>query len=533
MDTFDFIVVGAGSGGCAVAGRLSEDRETSVALLDAGGPNDNWVVTTPFALALMVTGKINNWAFNTVPQAGLNGRIGYQPRGKGLGGSSAINAMVYIRGHRSDYDHWASLGNAGWSFADVLPYFKRSENNADFDGEYHGQNGPLHVSRLRTNNPVQDIFLQAAQEAQFRLRDDFNAEDHEGLGLYQVTQKNGERCSAARAYVHPHMATRTNLRVETLAYATRILFEGTRAVGVEYLKGGERKQIRARREVIVSSGAFQSPQLLMLSGIGDGKALAEHGIATVHHLPGVGQNLQDHPDFIFAYASDDPNFIGLSLKKLPRLLRAIGQYRRERRGPMTTNFAECGGFLKTRSDLDVPDIQLHFGISLVDDHGRKRHAESGFSCHVCLLRPESRGSVSLATSDPKRPPRIDPNFLGEAADLEAMVAGFKTTRRLMETPALRALQKKDMFTSNVKTDDDIRAILRERVDTVYHPVGTCKMGTDAMAVVDPTLKVHGLQGLRVVDASIMPTLIGGNTNAPTIMIGEKAADMIKAEMRAS
>jgi choline dehydrogenase-like flavoprotein len=253
----------------------------------------------------------------------------------------------------------------------------------------------------------------------------------------------------------------------------------------------------------------------------------------VHHLPGVGQNLQDHPDFIFGYASDDPNFIGLSLKKVPRLLRAIGQYRRERRGPMTTNFAECGGFLKTRADLDVPDIQLHFGMAMADDHGRKRHSETGFSCHVCLLRPKSRGNVSLVGSDPKQAPRIDPNFLGEEADLEIMVAGFKTTRRLMETPALRALQKKDMFTSQVKTDDDIRAILRARVDTVYHPVGTCKMGMDAMAVVDPALKVHGLQGLRVVDASIMPTLIGGNTNAPTIMIGEKAADMIRSEVRAN
>jgi choline dehydrogenase-like flavoprotein len=533
MDTFDFIVVGAGSGGCAVAGRLSEDQQTSVALLDAGGRNDNWVVTTPFAMVLMVSGKVNNWAFETVPQAGLNGRIGYQPRGKGLGGSSAINAMVYIRGHRSDYDHWASLGNHGWSFADVLPFFKRAENNADFDGEYHGQNGPLHVSRLRSENPVREIFLQAAQEAQFRVRDDFNAEDHEGLGAYQVTQNKGERWSAARAYVHPHMATRSNLRVETLAHATRILFEGKRAVGVEYIKGNERKQIRARREVIVSSGAFQSPQLLMLSGIGDGQALAEHGIATVHHLPGVGQNLQDHPDFIFGYTSDSPDFLGLSLKKLPHLLRAIARFRRERRGPMTTNFAECGGFLKTRPELDVPDIQLHFVMAMVDDHGRKRHAETGFSCHVCLLRPKSRGYVSLAGSDPKRPPRIDPNFLGEEADLEAMVAGFKTTRRLMETPALRALQKKDMFTSQVKTDDDIRAILRARVDTVYHPVGTCKMGTDAMAVVDPALKVHGLEGLRVVDASIMPTLVGGNTNAPTIMIGEKAADMIRSEIRAN
>ena len=371
-DTFDFVVVGGGSGGCTVAGRLSEDPNTSVALLDAGGRNDNWVVTTPFALVLMVAGNVNNWAFNTVPQKGLNGRIGYQPRGKGLGGSSAINAMVYIRGHRADYDQWASLGNAGWSFADVLPYFKRAENNADFDGEYHGKGGPLAVNKSRTDNPVQQIFLQAAQEAQFRLREDFNADEHEGLGIYQVTQKNGERCSAARAYIHPHMGNRANLRVETHAHATRILFEGKRAVGVEYRQGKELKQIRARREVIVSSGAFQTPQLLMLSGVGDSAALGKHGIATVHHLPGVGQNLQDHPDFVFGYMSDNPNFNGISLKALPRLLRAIGQYRRERRGPMTSNFAECGGFLKTRPDLDIPDIQLHFGMAMADDHGRKR-----------------------------------------------------------------------------------------------------------------------------------------------------------------
>src|SRR5260221_7422218 len=278
-DTFDFVVVGGGSGGCAVASRLSEDPNTSVALLEAGGGCDNWVVTTPGALVLMVPGKVNNWAFDTVPQAGLNGRIGYQPRGKGLGGSSAINAMVYIRGHKSDYDQWASLGNTGWSFADVLPYFKRSEDNADFDGEYHGKGGPLPVNKLRTDNPVQQTFLQAAREAQFRIREDFNAEDHEGLGLYQVTQKNGERWSAARAYLHPHLATRANLRVETTAQATRILFEGKRAVGVEYRQGTETRQIRARREVIVSSGAFQTPQLLMLSGVGDQAALANHGIA--------------------------------------------------------------------------------------------------------------------------------------------------------------------------------------------------------------------------------------------------------------
>ena len=533
-DSFDFVVVGGGSGGCAVASRLSEDPNTSVALLEAGGRDDNWIVTSPGAMILMISGKVNNWAFNTVPQPGLNGRIGYQPRGKGLGGSSAINAMVYIRGHRSDYDHWASLGNTGWSYADVLPYFKRSEDNAEFDGDYHGKGGPLAVNALRSGNPIQQTFLQAAREAQFRVREDFNGEEQEGLGIYQVTQNNGERWSAARGYIHPFMATRSNLRVETGAHATRILFEGKRAVGVEYRQGKELKQIRARREVIVSSGAFQTPHLLMLSGVGDSAALAKHGIESVHHLPGVGQNLQDHPDFIFAYTSDDPNFTGISFGGIARIFRAIGQYRRERRGPMTSNFAECGGFLKTRPELGVPDIQLHFGMAMVDDHGRKRHWGSGFSCHVCLLRPKSRGSVTLKNADPMQAPLIDPNFLGEVEDLEAMVAGFKTTRRLMETPALRALQKKDMFTSGIDTDDDIRALLRARVDTVYHPVGSCKMGADdPMAVVDPTLKVHGLEGLRVVDASIMPTLIGGNTNAPTIMIGEKAADMIKAEMRAN
>jgi len=531
-DTFDFVVVGAGSGGCAVAGRLSEDPGTSVALLDAGGRNDNWVVTTPGAMILMISGKVNNWAFNTVPQKGLNGRIGYQPRGKGLGGSSAINAMVYIRGHRADYDEWASLGNPGWAYGDVLPYFKRSEDNAELDGEYHGKGGPLHVQGLQSDNPVREMFLQGAREAQFRIRDDFNGAEQEGLGVYQVTQKNGERWSAARGYIHPHMASRPNLRVETGAQATRVIFEGKRAVGVEYKQGNETKQIRARREVILSSGAFQSPHLLLLSGVGDAESLKKHGIASTQHLPGVGRNLQDHPDFVFGFASDAPYFSGLSWSGIGRIFKGIFQYRRERRGPMTSNVAECGGFLKTRPDLALPDIQLHFCMAMVEDHGRKPRWGTGFSCHVCLLRPKSRGSVGLNSADPLAPPMIDPNFFGEESDVDTMVAGFKMTRRLLETPALRALQTKDMFTADVKTDDDIRAILRNRVDTVYHPVGTCKMGNDALAVVDPKLKVHGLDGLRVVDASIMPTLIGGNTNAPTIMIGEKAADMIKAELRA-
>ncbi|KIZ41630.1 MULTISPECIES: choline dehydrogenase [Rhodopseudomonas] len=532
-DSFDFVVVGGGSGGCAVAGRLSEDPGTSVALLEAGGSGDNWVVKTPWALALMVPGKLNNWHFETVPQPGLNGRRGYQPRGKALGGSSAINGMVYIRGHRSDYDHWAELGNTGWSFADVLPYFKRSENNSDFNGEYHGQSGPLHVNKLRTDNPAHDIFLQAAQEAQFRIRDDFNGEEQEGLGLYQLTQHQGERWSAARAYLHPHLATRPNLRVETKAHATRIVFDGQRAVGVEYRQGDETRRIHARREVILASGTFQTPQLLMLSGIGDSATLARYGVATTQHLPGVGGNLQDHLDFIFSYRCDRPYFTGTSFKAIQRLLASIGLYRRDGRGPLTTNFAECGGFLKSRPDLDVPDLQLHFGMAMVDDHGRKRHWGTGFSCHVCLLRPKSRGTVGLDNADPLAPPRIDPNFFGEPDDLEDMVGAYKITRRLMETPALRELQQTDLFTANVRTDDDIRAILRQRCDTIYHPVGTCKMGVDDKAVVDPQLKVRGVGGLRIVDASVMPTLIGGNTNAPTIMIGEKAADMIRGEMRAN
>ncbi len=338
-------------------------------------------------------------------------------------------------------------------------------------------------------------YLQAAREAQFRIREDFNAEEQEGLGIYQVTQKNGERWSAARGYIHPFMGSRANLRVETHAQATRILFEGKRAVGVEYRQGKETKQIRARREVILSSGAFQTPQLLMLSGVGDSAALAKHGIASTHHLPGVGQNLQDHPDFVFGFTSDAPYFSGLSFGGIARIFKGIAQYRRERRGPMTSNVAECGGFLKTRADLDVPDIQLHFCMAMIDDHGRKPRWGTGFSCHVCLLRPKSRGSVSLQSADPMRAPAIDPNFLAEDTDVDAMVAGFKMTKRLLDAPALKALQTSDVHTAGIETDADIRKVLRERVDTVYHPVGTCKMGVnDPLAVVDPKLKVYGLRG---------------------------------------
>jgi choline dehydrogenase-like flavoprotein len=526
----DFVVIGGGSGGCVVASRLSEDPATSVSLLEAGGVNDDWIVKTPLLLFVMVASSVHNWAFETVPQEGLGGRRGYQPRGKGLGGSSAINAMVYIRGHRSDYDGWAALGNCSWSYEEVLPYFVKAEDNDALAGRFHGKGGPLSVSWTQTDNPTQEIFLEAGRQAGFKICPDFNGEDQEGIGLYQVTQKNGERWSAARGYIHPFVGKRGNLRVETHAYATRLLFQGRRAIGVEYRQHGRMRRLLARREVILSAGVFQSPQLLMLSGIGDGGDIAKFGIPITHHLPGVGKNLQDHPDFIFGYTSNEAHLIGLSPKAVPRLLRAAFEYHRCRRGPLASNIGESGGFLKTRPDLPAPDLQLHFGITAIDDHGRKLHWGRGFSCHVTLLHPKSRGSVRLQSCNPAQAPEIDPNFLAEPEDLEAMVAGFKLTRRLLDTPVLKAMRLKDMFTDGIKTDNEIRAILRKRADTIYHPVGTCKMGVgDPLAVVDPTLKVHGIGGLRVVDASIMPVIPGGNTNAPTIMIGEKAADMIRAD----
>lgn len=531
MDECDYVVVGGGSSGCALAGRLSEQSDQTVALLEAGGMGDSWMIRTPAAGVFTVPTRIANWAFETEPQPGLNGRRGYQPRGRALGGSSAINAMVYVRGHRSDYDGWAALGNPGWSYDDVLPFFKASERNEDFGGEWHGRAGPLSVARSRTDNPFHAIFLQAAREAQFPLCEDFNVPEPEGLGIYQVTQHNGERCSAARAYILPHLGKRPNLCVECGARARRILFEGARAIGVEYLQGPRTHVIRARREVIVSAGALQSPQLLMLSGVGDAETLRGFGIPVVAHLPGVGRNLQDHPDFIFGYEADSLDLLGLSVAGTARLLREIRRYHKTRSGMLASNFAEAGGFLKTRADLAAPDVQLHFVVAMVDDHGRRLRRGHGYSCHVCLLRPHSRGSVKLRNPDPLTPPAIDPNFLGDPRDVEEMVAGFKLTRRLMETPALASRRTRDLFTADVRDDDDIRAILRQRVDTVYHPAGTCRMGNDAAAVVDAALRVRGVQGLRVADASIMPALVAGNTNALAIMIGEKAAAMIRADAR--
>jgi choline dehydrogenase-like flavoprotein len=526
---FDYIVVGGGSAGSVMAGRLSEDASTSVALLEAGGKGDSWVVNTPAAAVAMLPTTINNYAFQTVPQKGLNGRRGYQPRGKCLGGSSAINAMIYTRGHRLDYDHWAALGNAGWSYNDLLPYFKKSENNTAIRNEFHGNDGPLSVSNLQSHNSFQKIYLNAAKEAGFPVTEDFNGVQQEGLGIYQVTHKNGERWSAARGYLHPHMGKRLNLNVQTGVQVERILFEGKRAVGVNYTQGGKQHTMRANKEMILCAGAFHSPQLLMVSGVGPAFELKKLNIPVVHDLPGVGQNLQDHPDFIFGYSADSLDLIGISLGGTVKLAGEIMKYIRSREGLIATNFAEAGGFLKTDPNLEAPDVQLHFVVSLVEDHARRLHMAHGYSCHVCVLRPKSRGQVTLTSASMKDVPLIDPGFLNEEEDLETLVKGYKLTKRLMNASTFTQIRKKDIFTPNVKTDDDIRNIIRERADTVYHPVGTCKMGSDPMAVVDASLKVHGIEGLRVIDGSIMPTLVGGNTNAPIIAIAEKAVDLIRAD----
>ena len=530
---FDYVIVGGGSAGSVLAGRLSEDPQTSVCLLEAGGDGKGLLVRMPIGTAATLSGwplKINNWAFETVPQPGLNGRRGYQPRGKALGGSSAINAMIYIRGNAADYDEWAELGCDGWSFDDVLPYFKKAENNERGGDNLHATGGPLQVSNQRSPRPISHAFVEASQQCQHVHNPDFNGDDQEGIGLYQVTQfhggeKNGERCSAAAAYVHPN-EHRPNLTVVTNAHATRIVIEDKRAVGVAYRVGAKEYEARAKSEVLLCGGAFNSPQLLQLSGVGPTDELHSHSIEPVHELPGVGQNLQDHLDYVFASKSHSWDMLGITAKRFDRQVAAALEWRRTGNGMLASPIAEAGGFLKTDASLSRPDIQLHFVIGIVDDHNRKMHIGHGYSCHVCILRPHSRGEVGLQDADPMKAPRIDPKFLSDSRDEDTLLAGLKITRQILEAPALQSFRKSDVYPYSGLSDEQLRGDIRERADTVYHPVGTCRMGTDDMAVVDPRLKVRGLEGLRVVDASVMPKLIGGNTNAPTIMIAEKAADMI-------
>jgi choline dehydrogenase-like flavoprotein len=531
---FDYVIAGGGSAGCVLASRLSEDPKTTVCLVEAGGDGKDIMIRAPLGIVTMLPGhfKINNWAYQTVPQPGLNGRLGYQPRGRALGGSSAINAMLYIRGHPGDYDDWASDGCAGWGWNDVLPYFKRSERNERGGDDVHGANGPLNVSEQQTPRQVSRAFLEACEQMQIRANGDFNGRQQEGAGLYQVTQfhekgREGERCSAAAAYLHPVM-NRPNLHVITKAQATGVVMDGRKATGLKYRQGKEDKQVRARREVILSSGAFGSPQLLLLSGIGPAGELKQAGIEVRHDLPGVGKNLQDHIDFILGYKTGNREVLGIGALSGARLLREILRWRRDGTGLVASPGAEGGAFIKSEPSLERPDLQLHFVTALVDDHSRKLHLGYGYSCHVCVLRPHSRGEVKLASADPLAAPVIDPQFLADERDAQLLLKGAKITRDIMEAPALKPFRKSQIYLNGDEDDAALMEHIRSRADTVYHPVGAAKMGTGEDAVTDPQLRVHGVDRLRVVDASVMPALIGGNTNAPTIMIAEKAADMIRA-----
>ncbi len=543
--SYDYLIAGGGSAGCVLAARLSEDPAVSVCLVEAGGDNaDSVFIRAPLGFAASAPLGLFNWNYETVPQAGFNGRRGWQPRGKVLGGSSAINAMVYTRGNPRDYDQWAALGNAGWGWADVLPLFRAAEHSECFGAtDLHGSGGPLNVAWLRSPSPLGEAFLQACAQQGLPRIADYNGPRQHGVAPAQVTQKGGERCGAARAYLRPAL-DRPNLTVVSGATIARVLFDRTgdgsggaaRASGVEIITKQGKQQLQARREVIVAAGSYGSPTILMRSGLGPAAQLREHGIEPLRDLPGVGANLQDHATTVLIQRTARTDLtLGFSLRGGAALLGAMSEWRRKRTGWVTTNVAEVQGFVATDGNDDWPDIQLALCTGIVDDHTRKPHWGHGYTLHATLMRPNSRGSVRLASPEPLAAPLIDPAFLEQQDDLQRLMRGTRMAYDILQAPALAPHRGAMLYPFARDDERAVEQFVRDHTDTEYHPVGTCAMGPDgdAGAVVDAELRVRGVRGLRVVDASVMPRLITGNTNAPTIMIAEKAARLIRGGPRAA
>ena len=530
MDEFDYVIVGAGSAGCVLAARLSESGDNRVALLEAGGKDNYILITMPAGVGEIRRAKRFDWDYLTEPVPNLRDRRISWPRGKVLGGSSSINGMIYVRGNRSDYDGWASLQLRGWSYAECLPYFKRLESNPIESTSYHSKTGPVGVSNASSGLPVYDALVEAGVQAGYPRTSDFNGEQQEGVGLFQYSVKDGERCSTARAYLRP-AAGRRNLETLVEAQATRVLFEGKRAVGVEYVQRGERKQLRALKEVIVSGGTVNSPQLLKLSGIGPGEELSRFGIDVVADLPGVGENLQDHVDYHVQYECLTSDTYDKYLTSRLRMAWVGLRYLLSRTGPGSTMPVDMGGFLKTRPELESPDIELQalaaFPSNLQHRAVTRGGPRNGFNIHITKMRPASRGRIELKSADPFEHPAIFPNYLGEEADLITMREGIRVVRNIVSQPAMTPFRGRELRPgAHAASDAELDERIAEHCDCDYHPVGTCKMGTDAEAVVDETCRVSNVEALRVVDASIMPVITTGNTNVPTIMIAEKMSDAI-------